>query len=508
MLAVRLPSQMQQRGPSGQPLPDSLSPRRPLPPHLVEYARRDVHHLLDIADQLGQLLLQEGGGGTVVPADEGQLQHGQRAEVRDGLSSFCSTPASHTGAAREVAAGNRGLTMAAAGLATGAAGAAPSIEQHSGAVGTSLQQGRAQPSVVALCPAAQQALQLAIADCHSRLHRAVHRSQAVTLSLYQPAPPAAAVAGSAVTLTRRYIGGMLERHARLTPVQVRQLEAVSDCVHVLASWRDAAARSEDEGLQCLLPDGVLLALAEAAAASVAPDAGNMRGRHQGLNKQRLLDLLAELDSQQPAAAAAAQDAAASPEGAGEAVVFSTAGSSCGRFPLLLQQQAGQVAKLLSEAAAGQRPWVCSEVQELLHVAAAGGLHGGSGSNGGKPHKRRDPAAYRQRLAERFSCKSMVRCNSADANQMAYWVGLTTPPTQLEDRNGSTIILSVLANPGSDTVCFLCTHCCRCTKMQGCTARMENCSATPVRPASQRQWVVLEDVCSITAVQRSPECAIA
>ncbi|KAL4425764.1 hypothetical protein ABPG75_009780 [Micractinium tetrahymenae] len=331
--------------------------QRPLPPHLVEYARRDVHHLLDIADHLGQLLLQ-----------------------------------------------------AAAPVATSSG-----TEQQTQPAGHPPQRHQPPPSVVDLSSAAQQALQAAMADHNGRLHRAVHRSQAVTLSLHQPTPPAAAVAAAAVTLMRRHVGEALEHHAKLTPEQVHQMETVADCIHALASWRDAAARAADEGLQCLLPDGVLLALAEAAAASVAPGASNLRGRHQEISKQQLLDLLAaELDEQQrePAAAAAtAEDAAGGAASAGCDAVGASGSSSCGCFPRVLQQQAGQVAELLSEAAAGQRPWVCAEVQELLQAAAGGILQGAGGNGGGKPHKPHDPAAFRQRLAERFSCKSTVYENA-------------------------------------------------------------------------------------------------
>ena len=362
-----------------------------------------------MADHLGQLLLQGGGEATAAGTQQGQ--QGQPAEVRSDASGPTIAAASEVDAARQAAA------EAAAGSSRPVADAAGtptpqphSTEQRVQQTPSSLQLQQAPRSVVDVPPAAQQALQAAMADCHSRLRRAVHRSQAVTLSLYQPTPPAAAVAGAALVIDRRHVGAVMERYARLTPEQVHQLETVADCVHALSSWRDAAARSADEGLQCMLPDAVLLALAKVAAASVAPDAGNMRGRHQGISKQQLLEwLAAELDKQQPAAAgAAAAEVVASTEGGGSDVSSRGMAGSCACFPRVLQQQAGQVAELLSEAAAGQRPWVCAEVQELLQAAAAGGLQCAGGGAGGKPHKRTDPAAYRQRLAERFSCKSTVR----------------------------------------------------------------------------------------------------
>lgn len=345
-----------------------------------------------MADHLGQLLLQEGGEVKVPGTQPGQPT--EVLTVTSGAATACASEAEAASqAAHKAAAGSTGQAAAAGGTAVRAA--APP------------------PSVVIPSPAAQQALQAAMADCHSRLHRAVHRSQAVTLSLYKPTPPGAAIAGAALALVRQYVGEALERHARLTPEQVHQLETVADCVHALASWRDAAARSQDEGLQCLLSDAVLLALADAAAAKIAPDSGNMRGRHQSISRQQLLDwLAAELDQQQPAAAeATAEGTVGRSEGGDSEVISTSSSSSCGCFPLVLQQQAGTVAELLSDAAAGQRPWVCAEVQELLQAAAAGGLHGAGGSTGGRPHRRTDPAAYRQRLAERFSCKSTVghRC---------------------------------------------------------------------------------------------------
>ena len=321
----------------------ALPPRldcRPLSAELIDYARRDVHHLLTIADRLGHELLAE-----------------------QGLLAQQLQPAPTS----------------------------------------------TQPSVVEQGLAARHALDAAMKP-HSLLWRAVHRSQAVTLSQYQPTPPAAAVDAAAMGLMRRAMAAAHEQHVRLTEQQLQRLETVADCIHALCVWRDAAARAADEGLQCLLPDAVLLQLAEAAARRAALDSSNLRGRQQDLAVQQLLDLLPPVGGQE--------------EDGGP--------GSCGSYPRVLQEQAGQVgpplphagaavspppdpphilicsstepcsqvAALLSEAALGQTPWVCAEVQQLLQ-------EGGRTVHGSKASKVHDPVAFKQRLAQRFAAKGVV-----------------------------------------------------------------------------------------------------
>ena len=94
----------------------------------------------------------------------------------------------------------------------------------------------------------------------------------------------------------------------------------------------------------------------------------MCGRHQGLTQPRLLALLPTLPGPEPA---------------------------CGSYPAALRCDAHAVAALLSEAAAGQRPWVSPELQEVLAAAAGGTFVAGGGGGGSKAHKRRDPEAFRQ-----------------------------------------------------------------------------------------------------------------
>lgn len=353
--------------PDPPPPPPTPTPR-PLPPQLVEYARRDVRHLLHLADVLGQELLHE-------PAPHGHgAQHAQPAQGKEHAEQY-DVPADAE--EQPPAPPRRG-------------GELVRLEAEPAVV---------PPSVVEQSAECRQALEAAMAAPHSRLERAVHRSQALTLTVFQPTPPSVAVATAATGLMRRHIAAQQQQHARLTPEQVQALEGVADCVHVLASWRDAAARQADEGLQCLLPDAALLRLAEAVAASVPPEASNLRGREQGLSAAQLAQLV-EGDG-----AAAVEPAEAGAPGQGGA-------GSCGCYPAILLQQAANVAAALSEAAAGQRPWVSPDLQQLLAEAAgSGGAHGRHGGGSNKASKRRDPAAFKRRLAERFAAKGVVYENA-------------------------------------------------------------------------------------------------
>lgn len=425
------------------------------------YARRDVRHLLYIADCLGQELL-------ALPQhkakheEEQQLAAEAAATEAPALAAAAAAAAGVAPASPRAAASTSPFGPAAAGPAASSStaeanGSAPQQAQagrrpRGGEVVELIEpQAGPPPSIVELSPEAQQALAAAMAVPHGRLERTVYRSQALTLTLHQPTPPAAAVAAAAAGLMRRHVAAALEQHARLTATQVNHLETVADCVHALASWRDAAARQADEGLQCLLPDAELLRLAEAAAGSVAPEASNLRGRAQRITERQLLELL-------PSAAAAGSAAASGPaapvtpdvpaeglgveavqgqaktgaEAAGEVAnraAPAEAGSngtataasgaagngtpgSCGCWPTMLRRDVAAVAAALSEAAAGQRPWVCREVQELLQDAAGGGAGalGKPNSNGGggnKAARRRDPAAFRQKQAAKFAAKSTV-----------------------------------------------------------------------------------------------------
>ncbi|PRW59440.1 DNA damage checkpoint isoform A [Chlorella sorokiniana] len=432
--------------------------QRPLPPELLVYARRDVRHLLFIADCLGQELLAPPQH-KAKHEEEQQLAAEAAASEAPALAAAAAAAGLQPASPRAAAStGALESERAAAAAAAGSAGDSSAAECSSAAAE---QQGGHQqasrrprggevvelveppagppPSIVQPSPEAQLALEAAMAVPQSRLERAVFRSQALTLTLHQPTPPATAVAAAASALMRRHVAAALEQHARLTPAQVNHLETVADCVHALASWRDAAARQADEGLQCLLPDAELLRLAEAAAASVAPESSNLRGRAQRMSERQLLELLPPAAPGGPAAASgpAAPEAGAegldaqagqgqAENGAGaEAEVGSNgaaasaggaaangAAGSCGCWPAMLRRNAAAVASALSEAAAGQRPWVCPEVQELLRDAAAGGTGalGKQSSNGGgsnKAARRRDPAAFRQRQAAKFAAKNTV-----------------------------------------------------------------------------------------------------
>ena len=519
--------------------------RRPLPAELVLYARRDVRHLLYIADCLGQELL--------APPQHKAKHEDEQQLAAEAAATEAPTLAAAAAAAAGVAPASPRAAASAGPLVPAAAGPTASSSSTAEASGSALEQqgGQAQsgrrprggevveliepqagppPSIVELSPKAQQALAAAIAVPHGRLERAVYRSQALTLTMHQPTPASAAVAAAAAGLMRRHVAAALEQHARLTAAQVNHLETVADCVHALASWRDAAARQADEGLQCLLPDAELLRLAEAAAGSMAPEASNLRGRAQRISEQQLLELLPPAAAEGSAAASgpaapvtpnvpaeglgaeAVQGQAQTGAGAAEEVANGAASAeagsngttaaasgaagndtpgSCGCWPAMLRRDAAAVAAALSEAAAGHRPWVCREVQELLQDAAGGGAGalGKPNSNGGggnKAARRRDPAAFRQKQAAKFAAKSTVGGHGC-------WVW---------DWASTSVCLVVISSWENSPLHPL-TLACRCMRTARCSARMESCCATRVscnwldraaadadaheRAAEQAQW---------------------
>lgn len=397
--------------------------QRPLPPELVEYARQDVRYLLHIADCLGEQLLAE-------PQPQRHARQ-QPLEQQQPDQQTEDNTATDTAAADMAAADTAAAAAAVLELQAGSARTPTQQQQEEEGEGEGEEEEEEEllkqphelgehhsppPSVVDLSEADRGTLAAAMDPPSSRLARAVHRSQAVALALHQPTPPAAAVAAATMSLMRRYVAAALEEHARLTLQQVQHLECVADCVHVLASWRDEAARAADEGLQCLLPDATLMLLAEAAAGSVAPDACNLRGSAQGLTEQQLLGLLQlpKPGEQQNGGAVAA---------AGDPSVAAAPGVSCGHFPAMLQRQVARVAVLLSDAAAGQRPWVAPELTELLaEVERGGGFGGRPGLTSKQACKRRDPAAFRSRLAQRFAAKSTVRGGRRGRGGLLGWEG--------------------------------------------------------------------------------------
>lgn len=207
--------------------------RRPLPPELLEYARRDVRHLLFIADCLGQLLVQGAGAAAHAhevshqPGERPCAQPGQQQEQQKTLERQQQQPGKQQQPSKQPPGERQEQPQ------RGEQQHATLPEERLPAFAPSAA-APPHPSVVHLSPAARQALEAAMAAPQSRLRRAVHRSQALTLQLYQPTRPEAAVAAAAGGIVRQAVAAAHEGHARLTEQQLMELETLADCVHALA----------------------------------------------------------------------------------------------------------------------------------------------------------------------------------------------------------------------------------------------------------------------------------
>lgn len=104
----------------------------------------------------------------------------------------------------------------------------------------------------------------------SRVMQAWQRCQRVCMSLYHKPQSQAAASASAANVLRSHAvpPSMLERISADLPDSDPQ-QTVANSVHALCQWRDDTARQEDEGVQAILPDAVLLAVATAQPASSA-----------------------------------------------------------------------------------------------------------------------------------------------------------------------------------------------------------------------------------------------
>eukprot|EP00887_Chlorella_sp_A99_P000972 scaffold5.g972.t1 len=304
--------------------------QRPLPPALLDYARADVHYLLYIADWLGEELLRERA-----PWQHHHHRHQQRPP---GQQSGGQEQAEQQAARGEPPAQARGE------------------EQEEQELGGRL--------AAAMAPG-------------MALHKAVHRSQALSLSAYAAPRPEAAASAAALALLRQHLaaaraaaaaaaGGAAPPPPALARAQARAHEALADCLHALCAWRDAAARSLDESPHCVLPDRVLLLLAVRAPRTAGAVRALLTSREE------------------------------------EACVHYAASPAACRFPAHATEHAGALAAALDAAAAGRAPWACPEASELLHPQPGGAAPGSKAAR-----KRQDPEAFRQKLAQRFAAKGVV-----------------------------------------------------------------------------------------------------
>jgi hypothetical protein len=239
---------------------------RPLPGALLQYACTDVHYLLYIADCLGVELARRDGQLTGTPSlQQGAQQAQQHLEAGQGLQEA-----------------GQGLQEAGQGLQEEQQAYSEQGGTHSGSSSGSAapEEGSSNKAREAAQPAGSEAAGTAggpsaslFRELHpgSKLWHAVQRSQALSLNVYRPLAPRAAAELAALTVMRRHISelraaGQLERPeasrdesadsagangARgavcLNAAERREVEVVGDCVFALCEWRDALARSLDEG---------------------------------------------------------------------------------------------------------------------------------------------------------------------------------------------------------------------------------------------------------------------
>jgi cobalt/nickel-transporting P-type ATPase D len=101
---------------------------------------------------------------------------------------------------------------------------------------------------------------------HSSLGRAVQRSQELSLCEVAPIPsPDSAAAAAATVIMRSHVSEIRQRTSVLGPFpqqKIAELRTLAANVLALCLWRDVQARKLDEGVQCVLPDEYLLSLAQ------------------------------------------------------------------------------------------------------------------------------------------------------------------------------------------------------------------------------------------------------
>ncbi|KAL0050003.1 hypothetical protein WJX82_002589 [Trebouxia sp. C0006] len=98
----------------------------------------------------------------------------------------------------------------------------------------------------------------------SRVMQAWDKCQRVSLNLYHKPQSQAAVAAATATVLRNHVASPADLADIAVNLPGRDpQQVVTECVHSLCQWRDDVGRDKDEGLQAVLPDGILMAVAAA-----------------------------------------------------------------------------------------------------------------------------------------------------------------------------------------------------------------------------------------------------
>lgn len=212
-----------------------------------------------------------------------------------------------------------------------------------------------------------------ILDEESHLGRAVRRSQSLSLTEFTPPLPRVAASGAAAALMKTYISDLRQSRGPIVPFsdsEIKGLLILSTKVHALCVWRDQEGRRLDEGVKCIMPDDVLLSIAQHA--STLTTAADL---------QILLEEYAKSGGYE----------------------------ECCQFPDRASEAASHLVKELIAAAAGARPWSHPEVQAALKPS--------SPLEEMTRRKREDPEFLKERLGERFGVKKRVyeNCKMLSAN---------------------------------------------------------------------------------------------
>jgi cobalt/nickel-transporting P-type ATPase D len=235
-----------------------------------------------------------------------------------------------------------------------------------------------------------------IQDTESLLGRAVHRSQSLSLVEYSLPLPRVAASAAAAGIMKSHIAALRSNQnskyssksgdgggepptleeatssnkhpSSLAPFsedQMNHLQNLSVRVHSLCVWRDTEARKLDESVTCVLPDEVLVTLAEGHLVDTLK------------NVEDLKSVLQEYFSK----------------------TNNNKFSSACRFPQVALANAAILIKKLNAAGAGNRPWAHPDVLAAMKPS--------SGLETAAKRRHEDPEALKERLGERFGVKKQV-----------------------------------------------------------------------------------------------------
>jgi cation-transporting P-type ATPase D len=232
-----------------------------------------------------------------------------------------------------------------------------------------------------------------IEDNESPLGRAIHRSQSLSLVEYTPPLARVAASAAAAAIMKNHIAALRQNNSnsngsssenekipssmgQLAPFDDEQLKQITDLsvrVHALCTWRDAEARKIDEGVTCVLPDDVLLHVAQ---------------QHVVKKVENVKDLQLLLHSMHT------KNGINNSENKNKYARF------C-KFPEVAVANAGSLLTELHAAGAGQRPWAHPDVLAAMKAPSLAALDTAA------KRRHEDPEVFKERLGEKFGVKKEV-----------------------------------------------------------------------------------------------------